>query len=203
MGDAASDTMSGQLFKASAVAMGRVRMALTRPAHIHSLRKGPASSCLALSAQWHKQHSHQHQHIQFSSKSTIAAQGVPLAKEEEEEKVKAPVQHGRMRTLLNRYGAVFVGTYGSVYFITLGSLYGAYSFGGLEASDIADITDGVSALDRMLIYMDYLTFPVEYIELIRSNPKAGNYTVGCFCCRDSCYCPKTRPCATKGSVKYK
>ena len=24
---------------------------------------------------------------------------------------------------------------------------------------------------QMLIYMDYLTFPVEYIELIRSNPK--------------------------------
>merc|ERR1711865_86572 len=138
------------LLRGRALAMGRTQITTVLPRHIQTMSMTPDHPRLALSVPWHsrKRSSHQHQRLHFSSKSTIALKGGGIEKEQEELKEEAP-KVGRIRTLFNQYGVVFVGTYGSVYLGTLATLYCAYSSGGLTAADVSDLTDGVSALDKV------------------------------------------------------
>merc|ERR1712194_170188 len=102
----------------------------------------------------------------------------PSDKKDSDEKAAAEQEKlGVFRSTLRKYGFVFVSTYATVYVVTLSGLYVGLASGGITAGDISDASDGVNALDKLLMLLDLITFPVEYIEMIKSNPKAGNFAL--------------------------
>eukprot|EP00658_Telonema_sp_P-2_P031724 TRINITY_DN2367_c0_g1_i2.p1 TRINITY_DN2367_c0_g1~~TRINITY_DN2367_c0_g1_i2.p1 ORF type:complete len:193 (-),score=30.50 TRINITY_DN2367_c0_g1_i2:325-903(-) len=96
---------------------------------------------------------------------------------QDKDKEDAPEKLGPFRSMFRKYGYVFVVTYGSVYVCTLTGLYLAVASGGFTAADIGDSSDGISALDKLIQWLDFVNFPVDYIEIIKHNPKAGNFAL--------------------------